>query len=230
MPEIQTTGPEVDELRKTVLAVRSICHERLKNVTITACLLVADSAAEIGKVKRIGDDIKAVTKDAPDVVLTVWNFWFHHATPSQRDALVDHLLCHVGYSELSGKLWINRHDFKGFREEIGRRGPWSEELQQASTQLRLWGRRDEDVDAGDEAVEHLALVGDGDTPEHDPETGEVMEALADVGDIINEPGSGVSSVTLSSGGRSVTLTAGDRGRVSNLAERLRRAEQTAAGE
>jgi len=167
MPEIQTTGPEVDELCETVTRVRKDCHERLQNLTITPCLLVADNATEIGKVKRIADDIKAVTKDAPDVVLTVWDYWWAHPLPSQRDALVDHLLCHVGYSDLSGKCWINRHDFEGFRSEIERRGAWSEELQQARAQMRLWSSDQSEIDAGDEAAEG---------ERYDPETGELLEA------------------------------------------------------
>lgn len=169
MADIQTRGPEVDELCETVTRVRKDCHERLQGLTITPCLLVADNATEIGKVKRIADDIKAVTKDAPDVVLTVWDYWWSRALPSQRDALVDHLLCHIGYSDLSGKCWINRHDFEGFRSEIERRGAWSEELQQARAQMRLWGTRDEGVEAEDEAAEP---AGD----RYDPETGELLEA------------------------------------------------------
>jgi hypothetical protein len=201
LADILTSGDEVTALRKTVVAVRATCHERLRDLTITACILEADSAAEIGKVKRIGDDIKAVTKDAPDVVLTVWDFWWKHATAAQQDALVDHLLCHIGYSDLSGKCWINRHDFEGFRGEIARRGPWSDELQEVRTQLRLWGSDRVEIDAGDEASEPAGS--------HDPETGEVLDEVESlvagmrqtVEDVI-----GPSKATIRHGGRTLTLT------------------------
>ena len=171
----------------------------LDKCSVEFLFLEAETSADIGKVKRVGDDVKLVAEDAPDFIVTVWRSWWDDADVQQRLALVDHLLCHCGWSVAKEKTLLEKHDFEGFRDEVERHGAWSPQLTEVERQLNLFvpgigsidGMDEADVD---EAVERV--VGD--------------QFLRHAQALCPKPGSGVESVTISSGGRpGVTLTAED---------------------
>lgn len=140
MPEIRLHD-DVKALGEAIIAAaHPFLRDAYRKPKIAYCMLYADTASDIGKVKKIGDDIKTTTQGAPDFIITVWYNWWEDAKPDQRRAMMDHLLCHVGFSVTDGKTWLRQHDFEGFRGEIERHGAWSAELQ--SAQVKLFGEED----------------------------------------------------------------------------------------
>ncbi len=213
MPEIRPNS-DLADLAGSIIKQHhpSLCDDR-NQPRIAYCLLYTKSATELGRVKRVGDDIKATTADAPDFIVTVWDQWWFDADDNQRRALVDHLLCHCGYRVLEKKSYLRHHDFEGFRAEVERHGAWSPELMQAQVQMNYGGDEtdgeddtERDEDQQDEAVERLT---------RDP------QFLRAARDPAPAEGSGVDTVEISAGGRTVTLTSETRRRVNEMLKQER---------
>ena len=148
MAEI-VAAPELGELAAPLI---ELYHAHLKELRIGWCFSLAVSAAGLGSVKRVAEDIRVVAKDTPHFVITIWNRWWDNAETEKRLALLDHVLCHCGYDLIKGKTYIEPHEFEGFVGELRRHGAWDLPLAHAVEQLRL--RYEEDGD--DTAVEGLA--------------------------------------------------------------------------
>lgn len=66
------------------------------------------------------------------------NYW-DQATDKQREALVDHELCHCQYDvmEEDPKPKLRKHEFEGFLDEIERHGAWDNTLKAVAGQLQM---------------------------------------------------------------------------------------------
>lgn len=197
-----------EEVRDVALRLIAEHHPTLmEDCRIEYLFLLANNSAELGKVKRVTDDVKRVVKDPPDFIVTVWSDWWGGAEDHQRKALVDHLLCHCGKSPTDGKTFIRPHDFEGFAVEVQRHGAWDPSLQRAGEQFRLhFGDVDED-----ETSEPASA--------HDPTTGEVYDIRGAVRDLCPKEGSGIESVTFSIPGSErppVVLTSETRRQIEGL--------------
>lgn len=70
--------------------------------------------------------------DLDFLIVLDYAFWVH-ALEIQKRALLDHELCHCGYSEKDGEetAKINPHDFEEFAVILTRYGLWNLDLQEA---------------------------------------------------------------------------------------------------
>lgn len=145
---------DVIELVETVMRRH---HESLEDARIG--VLFRDEAQMIGnnkvggEAKRVKDIERAAGLDYHFILIFAKDVW-RELAPHQREALVDHELCHCLYDAADEKARIRPHDFEEFNEIIERHGLWwpgAQETQRAiqAHTLPLFGRqgRVEAVDA-----------------------------------------------------------------------------------
>jgi len=183
-------------------------HEELTNARIALAWNLSwkpdvDGRVTLGKCKRASDLDRELA--AYDFVIILRKEFFEDAavTNEQREALVDHELCHASpkldgdgeqvEDERGRKVWrIRKHDIEEFSAIVARHGCYKRDLEQFAAALRLSRQ-------GKLSLEDVAesLVGD-------PQFRDAVRKIAPAA------GSSVESVSISHGGKSVTLTQADR--------------------
>lgn len=125
------------------------------------------------------------------VMIVNWTSWGALEVP-QRIALIDHELCHAGVEAENGKWILLHHDVEEFGDVVRRWGLWLPDLKSFGDVLR-------------------AQL-------------EIFPAAAVIDAVVNlapEPGSGIDSVTISSGDQEVTLRKGDGEKIRRSLEVMR---------
>jgi hypothetical protein len=193
-------------------------HEELTNARIALAWNLTwkadvDGHLQLGKLKRASDlDRELAAYDF--VVMLNAEFWQDAAvSDAQRRALLDHELCH-GAVKVDGDgepvrdtkdrvvYRTRKHDVEEFSEIVERHGLYKRDLERFASALRR--SKQGTLPLGPDAVDKVA---------HDPAVQDALRRIAP------KPGSGVESVTISSGGESVTLTQEDRQRMDAAAKR-----------
>lgn len=118
--------PATKDVVETVERMIKLYHPSLEDADIG--VLLRDEAPEsdghitLGMAKKVTPDMRA---------LMPYHFvlWFAEdkwqtLTLTQRDALVDHELCHCRFDAGLGEAKIRKHDFEEFNEIIERHGFW----------------------------------------------------------------------------------------------------------
>ncbi|MBN1535171.1 MAG: hypothetical protein JW908_00460 [Anaerolineales bacterium] len=75
-----------------------------------------------------------------DLIVWIAEDQYSKLSSEQRDALIDHELCHIEYDSVDEKLSLVGHDIEEFHEIIARYGAWNSSLQYLTThaeQLQL---------------------------------------------------------------------------------------------
>lgn len=106
-------------------------HNRLRTANIA--VLMKDKATQKNGVYVLGtaavfpDKMKPLTNINYDFLVVLAEDTWIQLTPSEREALVDHELCHCEYDENS-KPVVRAHDVEEFVEIIERHGFWRPSL------------------------------------------------------------------------------------------------------
>jgi predicted metallopeptidase len=75
-----------------------------------------------------------------DIIIWIAEDEYEKLSSEQRDALIDHELCHIKYNISDEKIFLRGHDFEEFYGIIQRYGFWNKSLHHLATQagqLRL---------------------------------------------------------------------------------------------
>jgi hypothetical protein len=79
-----------------------------------------------GKASKVPDRLKPLL-DYDFIIWIAEDLWEGELTEQQREALVDHELCHCGFND-NGKPVMRRHDIEEFKCVVERHGIWTDEL------------------------------------------------------------------------------------------------------
>lgn len=142
------------EVRKLATTLITQYHRHLEQATILYLMttkntmrsgkLVLGKATKPAGLVRFLSSAHVAQEEPADFIITLNSTaWEERLTESQKEALLDHELCHCGY-ELNGDdevKWVIRpHDVEEFAEIIERHGLWEPELERmadAIEQLKL---------------------------------------------------------------------------------------------
>ncbi len=141
-------GSDVIKLAKQII---DTYHAHLKEAKITYLFREGDwvvsGRRKPGTAKVINAEAKCLLKC--DFIISISEELFEESNDKQKEAIMDHLLCHCHYREndKSGvKVWKLRNpDVIEFSDVIGRRGVWSDGLKnmkKACAQMNLFGTDD----------------------------------------------------------------------------------------
>ena len=132
-----------DEVVKIAEHVIDLYHEELKEARIGFLFRdeapVKDGRITLGAAKKVGDEVKPYVNY--DFLIWVAGDYWPRLDEKQKQALVDHELCHCGL--LAGKPAMRDHDINEFACILERHGVWypkfcyPERLEQAF-QAALW--------------------------------------------------------------------------------------------
>lgn len=127
---------EVEQIAKRLIAGH---HDHLRHAQIAYLMKAIDPDKKLKlPVKRVGKKSKAARAiHVPDLyhslcgfdfVLAVDELFWRFLTIEQREALIDHELCHFAHDE--DGWYIKDHDVEEFRDVLERHGFWRPELEQ----------------------------------------------------------------------------------------------------
>lgn len=139
---------------------------------------------DIEEMNGSGDN-PAEKEEAPPILLMeiAFDVWTQ-LSPKQREALVDHELCHFGQDGMRS------HDVEEFRDVIDRHGLWRPELELIAASIAQFKLFPSSDDFGKRVVDHV--ISEAKKP--DSKTAKLLR-----------PKKGQSNVTISGGRKSVTL-------------------------
>lgn len=132
-----------DEVVKIAEHIINLYHEELMDARIGLLFRdeapVSDGRITLGMAKKVGEDMKPYVPY--DFVIWVAGDYWPELTEKQKQALIDHELCHC--VRIGGKLAMRKHDIEEFTCILERHGVWypkfcyPERLEQAF-QAALW--------------------------------------------------------------------------------------------
>lgn len=94
----------------------------------------ANGRLVLGKAAKVSPRDK-VYSNLDFIIWLAQDWWQGLLTDHQRQALLDHELCHCIFDKESGTFKIRPHDLEEFKEIIERYGLWDETLQRAGPAL-----------------------------------------------------------------------------------------------
>lgn len=102
---------------------------------------ISKGVATWGQASLISPKIRPLLKQDLDFIIWLaYDTWHDVLDHNQQKALVDHELCHCGFTD-DGKPYMKNHDIEEFTEIVERHGNWRyglEEMDKAMQQHRLF--------------------------------------------------------------------------------------------
>lgn len=138
MPQEYKPAPEVQEIAERYIEEH---HQHLQGVKIEY-IFMSEAPTVAGKIA--GGVAKKITglnawlstptegrepEPEPYFVLGIAESIWKLLTPEQREALVDHELCHMGYDDEKDTIKIIPHDVEEFSGVVQRHGVWEPNLE-----------------------------------------------------------------------------------------------------
>ena len=128
-----------NEMLETVKRIIGECHRRLDGAKIAVIMRDKAGSSKGRTVMATASiptaAIEPLLKEKYSFVICIGQDAWDAAMPAQRDALVDHELCHCAIDD--DGPFIRPHDLEEFADVIERRGFWRQDHEENAVQLAL---------------------------------------------------------------------------------------------